>query len=37
MILQNLEEAIICKTPDGLGFCNKRGIQIVRDIVQIIF
>jgi hypothetical protein len=33
-ILENLEEAIITKTKNGIGFCNKLGFKILNDIFK---
>jgi hypothetical protein len=33
-IIENLEEAIITKTKNGIGFCNKLGFKILNDIYK---
>ena len=31
-VMQSLEEGIITNTPSGLGFCNKKGLKILKEI-----
>ena len=34
VIVTNLEEAILTKSKDGFGFCNKIGVEILNIIQQ---
>lgn len=35
-VLENLHEAIVCKSKDGISYCNDQGFSIIQNICKIL-